>query len=409
MGFTIRQRNTTDPRLYLRMVFFTELWNPYTSTMKTSFPNDDPMELQLEVTGFPNVEVVKYTEIDDKIIATGNAIVPMQDLLADSTNSGDALVIRLVHDHDEPWLPGRTKNWTGISDADETAGSSPYESKITDSKSWHYNSRKLGGSRGIDTLVDLASGAGFIKHFSTGNTNIRIKLYAFNPDTQVKSLLGDYGDIHYEPISTLNPDTNDGYDHDHSLMTYGYHIQLREPHHSDDDLEYYRGLWLYDDNPRNPSPVFTTDWHLTNDDTLPAGSPYIPVKNGYSPIPTPEPQVINQIQSNINFPALRRLIDRSSPHFNKLWQDAPLFELPRERPLSLASLQHLYFHNERPFKVGNSWGDQGAINTLSWFDRYYFSGLSRIDTPADYDSESRPPESNASLLSIRRSHFDRDY
>jgi hypothetical protein len=391
MAFTIRQNNADDPRLYLRMAFFTELWNPFTSTLKTSYRNGEPMELQLEITGLPTVEVVKYRPAPAVVDTVDSATVDIQDLLADSAHSDSALVIRLLHDHSELWLPGRTKNWTGISDADETAGASPYESITTDSKLWHHNSRKLGGIRGIDTQIDLQKGPGLIRHFSSESSHIRIKLLAYNPKTEAKRLLAEYGDIHYEPVNTLQPSTETGYQYDHSEMTFGYHIQLREPRHSHEDLEYYRGRWLHDNDPRNPSPTFNAEWHLTNDASIPQGSPYIPVIRGSTPLSTPTPEAINQSLSHINFPEHSRLLDRSSPHLYKLWQDAPLFELPRERPLSLASLQHLYFHNERPNKVGNSWGDRGSINTSAWFDRYYLSGLSQIDTPGAYDPTASLP------------------
>jgi hypothetical protein len=66
--------------------------------------------------------------------------------------------------------------------------------------------------------------------------------------------------------------------------------------------------------------------------------------------------------------------------------------------LSLASLQHIYIHNERPFQVGNSWGSEGAINTSSWFDRYYFSGFSRSDDPVDLDPTGAPPNPSLTLV-----------
>ncbi len=59
--------------------------------------------------------------------------------------------------------------------------------------------------------------------------------------------------------------------------------------------------------------------------------------------------------------------------------------------LSLASLQHIYFHNERPFQVGNSWGSEGTTNTSEWFDRYYFTGISRSDTADDFKADAGAP------------------
>ena len=153
---------------------------------------------------------------------------------------------------------------------------------------------------------------------------------------------------------------------------------MREAYTSNDDPDFFRGRWLNDDDPRNPSPDFTNEWQRDNDPIADTGSPYIPVIDAISPLGTPEPQAINQTNSTINFPESRRLIDRTSP-INVLWQDSPIFELPRQRVLSLASLQHVYFHNERPYQIGNSWGSDGTKNSSKWFDRYFFSGLSRSD------------------------------
>ncbi len=51
--------------------------------------------------------------------------------------------------------------------------------------------------------------------------------------------------------------------------------------------------------------------------------------------------------------------------------DLPVFELPRLPYLSVGELQHLTLPAERPFAAGNSWG--GRAN--SWFDRFFFSGV----------------------------------
>ena len=60
-------------------------------------------------------------------------------------------------------------------------------------------------------------------------------------------------------------------------------------------------------------------------------------------------------------------------------------------------------HNERPFQVGNSWGNEGRHNTSEWFDHYYFSGLSRNDTVADFDPRAGP--SNPCLRFFNKDTF----
>ena len=53
--------------------------------------------------------------------------------------------------------------------------------------------------------------------------------------------------------------------------------------------------------------------------------------------------------------------------------DLPVFELPRLPYLSVGELQHLMLPASRPFAAGNSWGDASKAN--SWFDRFFFSGV----------------------------------
>lgn len=397
MAFTIRSESpvSSNPNFYLRMRFFCEFWNPYTSGLLMTDTNGNDLDLELEITGLPSVVVEKTTGT-----ISSSPPINLQDLLKDPTNSDGATIIRLNYDQSDDWLPGQTKNWTGV-DATTATGASPYDSVLTESKAWNDSNHNLGGSIGINTGVPRLSGN--IKHSSTGINSIGVKIYAVNSDRSYRSLLTELNGIEYQPISTRPS----GYSSTHSGTTFGYHFILRGPQLSTADPEYYRGLWLKDHDPRNPQPNFNDAWYLDNDSTNNIGSAYAPVKDGISPLPLPLPAEINETNSTINTVIFRRVWDRSNSNvfpvtegkFDKLWQDAPLFELPRERPLSLASLQHLYFHNERPFKVGNSWGDQGAINTLSWFDRYYFSGLARIDTPEDYDSESGLP--NPTLLSYQ--------
>jgi len=53
--------------------------------------------------------------------------------------------------------------------------------------------------------------------------------------------------------------------------------------------------------------------------------------------------------------------------------DLPVFELPRLPYLSVGELQQLTLPAGRPFGAGNAWGD--AIKANSWFDRFFFSGV----------------------------------
>jgi hypothetical protein len=402
MGFTIRSESpvSSHPNFYLRMRFFCEFWNPYTSGLRMTDTNGNHLDLELEITGLPTVIVEKTTGT-----RSSSPPIDLQDRLKDPANPDGAVIIRLRYDQQHDWLPGQTKNWTGI-DATTTNSSSPYVSLLTESKAWNDASHNLGGSTGIDTGIPRLSGS--IRHTSTGSNTLSVKVYAINHAIHYRSLLTELNGIEYQAVSTRPT----GYASTHSGATFGYHFILRGPHFSAADPEYYRGLWLREHDPRNPRPSFNSEWYLDNDPSKHMGSAYAPVKDGISPLLLPDPSEINETNNTINTVIFRRLWDRSNSNvfpvtdgkFNKLWQDAPLFELPRERPLALASLQHLYFHNERPNKVGNSWGDQGEINTLSWFDRYYFSGLSRTDTSSHYASNLELPNPILATLQLDNPH-----
>lgn len=391
MAFTIRCESpvASNPNFYLRMRFFTEFWNPFTHTLKMEDGSGNPLNLELEVTGLPDIIVKKTTGSLDS-----SPPISIQDITSDPSNSDNAMVIKLVNDSTEDWLPGRSKNWTGV-DASLATGRSPYYSKVTDLKEWDSISNTLGGSKGIDTLIPRLSGD--IRHESAGNTTLTVKIYLVNEAEDTKKLISILDGIEYEPVST-DPS---GYSNTHSGAKFGYHFILRGPHFSENDPEYFRGLWLHDHDPRNPEPSFNPDWYLDNDPSIPSGSAYVPVKDGISPLPLPEPAQIFE-PGNIETTDFRRLLDRSGgtygTYYNALWQDAPLFEIPRERILTLASLQHLYFHNERPYQVGNSWGSNGVVDTSNWFDIYYFSGLSRNDSIDNYNRDARLPNPTLELF-----------
>ncbi len=324
--------------------FFSEFWNPYTSTLLMNDGTDD-YALELEIRGLPSVNIKTSSG------STSGAI----DLKLNSILN-DPFVVRLVYDSSEAWHPGMTKNWTGISNS-----SSPFESTNTTTKDL------ASSALDIDTLVSNVSAQDDVYGISStdpSNTlNISINLVNVTTDASVE--LAQINGIEY---STVNVPVGDVTLND-SNPSFGYQFILIGPNNSNDDPTFNRGVWLSATDPRNPSSVC------------------VPTYNGLSPQLSSlfSPGALNSSTIDIDRP--ERLFDRSigpDSDFDRLWQESPLFELPRERILSLASLQHLYFHNERPFKVGNSWGDDGTIDTLAWFDQYFFSGLSPSDTLANF-------------------------
>ena len=367
LAFTIRCESpvTQNPNFRLKGRFFCELWNPYTHQLSLTTDAEQPLHLELSIDGLPTVYVEK--------VSNGQLSAPIniQTLLQPSNSSTSEMVIQLKDGHLEPWLPGQSKNWTGI----QSQSAAGFQSTQTDYKNWNDNAHALGGRAGMDTGVARLTGA--IRPFSQTAHSLSLQLYLVDPSAGTRRLISQLSPIRYEAIDTRPQ----GYANTHAGTTFGYHIQLRGPEHSHFDPQYYRGRWLYDHDPRNPQPVFNDKWQLANHPTAAQGSAYIPVKNGIDPLYQALPEAINETDSTINSVVTSRLLDRShgsqpsESHYRRLWQNAPLFENVRSRPLKIAHLQHLYFHNERPFQVGNSWGNQGALKALTWFDRYYFSGL----------------------------------
>lgn len=388
MAFTITSQEpvSANPHFVLRARFFCEFWNPFSHTLSMNSPDGDPIHLELEITGLPEVTVERV----GSAIVSVSAPINLQTLMSDPSSPDNAMTIRLVNDINEPWLPGRSKNWVGIETTIDPVRS-PYQSIVTLNKQWDENENTLGktGPTGKPSGIDTGEPrfAGSLRHTSPEEQTLRIKIY-IKTDSD-RRLLADLDGFVYEPVSTRPT----GYGNTHASTTFGYHIMLREPHHSDDDIEYPRGLWLYDHDPRSPIPQIRDDWQLSNDRDFDTGSPFASVINGLQAVITAQLEVVSEFQNTIDSDRSERLFDRtqgSHDAYNKLWQDAPLFELPRERILALASLQHIYIHNERPLKVGNSWGDERITNTSAWFDRYYFSGLSRSDDINEFESGVGP-------------------
>ena len=105
MAFSIHLNTPSDKRLYLRMRFFCELWNPFTSTLRMLDGDGNPLDLELEIDGLPTVQVSRTAGA-----AHTHAQIDLQRLLGHNANDPDsAMVITLQNDATEAWLPGRSK------------------------------------------------------------------------------------------------------------------------------------------------------------------------------------------------------------------------------------------------------------------------------------------------------------
>ena len=295
IAFTIRSREKAEPdeNLLLRSKFFCEFWNPYTHTLSMTDADGNPVDLELEITGFPKVTVHSNLTRSDPI--------NLQTVMADPENDDNAVVIRLENGSNEPWLPGRSKNWVGLERTVDPVHS-PYKSTDTQTKLWPRNNRTLGRIDGIDT--DVTRIEGDLQHTCNESHKLHIKVYKVTDIT--RELVSDMNGFIYEQF-----DTNGGYSNDHSGMTFGYHIMLREPHHSNNNNEYFRGLWIRDHDPRSPMPLFRNNWHLDNNSEAYTGSPYVAVFDGLTPMNPPDPSRIHQrfvpIENTIDSDRLERI------------------------------------------------------------------------------------------------------
>lgn len=376
LAFNIRSHSpvSSHPFFYTRARFFCELWNPFTHEIDANLESGG--EFFIEIEGLPTVRVknVLNSSQSDAIDLqqiygpTGSVIIRLKQ---NSTDDASLL------------LPGKTLNYIGLDAPDETP-QNEWESKSMDHKTWKDISFTAGGSKGINTGISRIP-ATKIQILSDESSQIQIRLYHKNPD-QDAILISDLGPFQFNPVTTSPLGILNG-----SMgASFGFHIQLKGPLHSNDHATMPRGQWLSEHDPREPIPsgFSEPDWFIN--------SPYAAVNNGATAIlPNPEELYDQSIDSNIH----DRLFDRSkeiSSNYHHVYQDAPLFELPRRPLTSLAELQHCYIRGERPFSVGNSWGQDGATNYLEWFDRYYFSGKIKVwNHPAYYTIDDNPRLSHA--------------
>jgi hypothetical protein len=128
--------------------------------------------LELSIDGLPTVYVEK--------VSNGQLSAPIniQTLLQPSNSSTSKMVIQLKDGHLEPWLPGQSKNWTGIQSQSATG----FQSTQTDYKNWNDNAHALGGRAGMDTGVARLTGA--IRPFSQTAHSLSLQLYLVDPSAR---------------------------------------------------------------------------------------------------------------------------------------------------------------------------------------------------------------------------------
>ncbi len=87
----------------------------------------------------------------------------------------------------------------------------------------------------------------------------------------------------------------------------------------------------------------------------------------------------------------------------------PAYDIPTLDPISIGSLQHLQFAYSPPSTVGNTWGnnvDAFGNSFNSYFDRYFFSTVPQTET--NWQPAGRAPLANTYITPAFSTHFNED-
>ena len=97
MAFSVHLDTVSNERLYLRMRFFCELWNPFTSSLSMNDAAGNALDLELEISGLPTVRITKGVDS-----SASSALVNLQSILGrDSADTDSPMVIVLKNDVSE--------------------------------------------------------------------------------------------------------------------------------------------------------------------------------------------------------------------------------------------------------------------------------------------------------------------
>lgn len=312
-----------------------KLWNPYTSSLEAE-------DLTLVITGLPSA--LDLTKDSDGSPATTTGAINL-DALSTGTQE---VVIELNNSAEagadtDYWLPGRVYAFAGSS---------------TSNVAWNYASTLTGDPRFVniyDTGADIPPNtpaspdpAAESYILDVPASNITVELYKGTGTG--RQLLWRISNVAYDAATSQPFSLNDPEE-----IQFGYHFRLYEPGHENAGSAADKGLWLEtvdfrDDSLTSGSGGSTSSYDVEEKDPTALGSS----------------NTSNSVHDSLYL--FSRPMNNSSKH---ALADVPLFELPRHAPLSIASLQHVHVVGERPFMIGNSWGN----NLNSLFDEYYLSGL----------------------------------
>jgi hypothetical protein len=360
---------TDEDELVVQVRLHAELWNPYTSALV-------PENLVLRVDNLPKVSVeLEALSASGRITTVGPYEIDLNDLLGNGGGRGrgalEGYFVELpftergspdIHD-DSSWLPGRVYNWTGQNNY------SNGNSKV--------NEEGLFYSRGLTNSI-FYKGTGIIAPTTVQSLGIS----APPSDISVSlRTLGTGGSLTsgkelfiIEDINYTSFNTGTTIDSDSGEVHFGYQIQRDESGFVATSSDpWKKSRWLRIEDPRSPKPTF---------DETGEGTGAFQIPNGQDPTA--------YTSTSVRQPDF--LFDRAAGNFgSNPSEDVPLFELLRQRPISIGELQHLNIIGNRPLTIGNSWGENTTSRFNRIFDEAFFSGLAPDDATPDIASGEALP------------------
>ena len=364
---------TDDNELVIRVQLHAELWNPYTSALV-------PENLVLRVNNLPTISVELETQSSNgKRINVGTYSIDLNDKLGNGGGRGrGALKGYFVElpfsdqgypNHDDySWLPGRIYNWTGQNNFSNGSSKSK--------KQGIFYSRNLSSSIFYEGTGIIAPTSTDWIGISAPTSDISVSLRTLGNGGSLTS--GDelfvIEDINFEPF-----DTGTTIESDSRSVRFGYQMQRDESGFvaiSSDPWE--KSRWLRVEDPRSSRPTF---------DETGVGTGAFQMPNG------PDPTAYTSTAISQSDFLFDRVMGRSG---QSPIEDVPLFELFRQRPISIGELQHLNIvgdknNSSRPFTIGNSWGEVSTSRFNRIFDEAFFSGLASSDTTPDISAGEALP------------------
>jgi len=327
-------------RLVLRSRMFVEMWNPYSVALA-------PETFSLEIEGLPSVQVSIGAAGTPTTLELSNLPAVLQaDSSATSMQVDLPFGTGAQADH-RSWLPGRVYAWR--TESGTPSANLQFYNKGLTVTGWTYPATGIlvGLVPGIDDEGNPVSVPDQIRVERNASTTLTVR---------VKNLAGDVLAVYTSPAlpDFAVEDVNDSEEN----WAFGWAFRLRQPSVFNSDRDWLTTSGRDLRSSHLVSSAFGAFHENLDLEPSSYGGDFSPAGDDM-----------------MNYAIFRRASTGSSlaalQSTRSANLDLPVFELPRLPYLSVGELQHLALPANQPFAAGNSWG--GAVN--SWFDRFFFSGV----------------------------------